>query len=133
MTRNLLIFLLVCLVAFMNATAHGAPSFTGSWASKANGDFEFSLDLTQKGNRLEGYHTAVALHGRRIDAVLPSDGPPSVAGIISGGVAEVHFQSGYSDATGEATISLHGNKLEWKIIKSSGAHYLPESCVLYRQ
>jgi len=133
MTRKLLILLLAYLLAFMNATAHGAPGFTGSWDSKENGDFAFSLDLTQKGNRLEGYHSAVALHGRRLDAVLPSDGPPSIVGIISGGVAKVRFQSGYSDATGEATITLHGNKLEWKITGSSGVHYLPESCVLYRQ
>ena len=61
--------------------------------------------------------------------------PPQIACTVKGGVAHVRFQSGYDDSggRGEAVLTLRGNKLEWKITKSSGAHYLPTSSVLDRQ
>ena len=120
-----------------DAATNEKAGFTGSWGSKADDAVAFSLDLTQAGNHIEGYHSAVAQHGNRIDAVTPDDGQPSITGDVSEGVAHLRFRSGYSDATdaatGEATITISGNTLEWKITKSSGVHYLPTSSTLYRR
>jgi hypothetical protein len=133
MTRSLVILLISSIFIVMDAAANEKGGFTGSWVSKADDAIVFSLDLTQAGSRIKGYHIAVAHHGNRIDAVMPDDGRPSITGAVSRGVAHLRFRSGYSEATGEATITLHGNKLEWKITKSSGIHYLPTSSILYRR
>ena len=109
-------------------------NLTGSWANAANAFGVFSLNLTQTGNRLQGYHGAIALRGKRIDAVLPSEGPPSIIGTISGNVAHVRFRSGYDEhGHGEATLTLRDHQLVWEITKSTGTHYLPTSAVLSRQ
>ena len=134
MPRNFLILLILCFGFTADSLAGEGASFTGSWDSPNGNVSDFSLDLVQTGNRIQGYHTAIAHRGKRIDAVLPSDGTPSITGTVSGGVAHVHFQSGYDESSsGEAVLTLRGNKLEWKITKSSGIHYFPMSCVLRRQ
>jgi len=134
MPRSLLIILFVCIGFGTESLAGGSGSFTGLWDA-SNGDVsDFSLDLVQTGNRIEGYHNSIADRGKRIDAVERSEGTPSITGTVSGGVAHVRFQSGYDESgSGEAVLTLRGNKLEWKITKSSGIHYLPMKSVLQRQ
>ncbi len=130
MTRSLLILLFLCC----GALAAAGVNFAGSWDAPVNDVSAFSLDLTQTGNRITGYHTAIAHRGKRVDSVLPDEGRPSITGTITGGVAHVRFQSGYDESgRGEAVLTLRDNKLEWKITKSSGIHYFPMSCVLSRQ
>jgi hypothetical protein len=95
MPRSLLIILVVCIGFGTESLAGGSGSFTGLWDA-SNGDVsDFSLDLVQTGNRIEGYHTSIADHSKRIDAVERSEGTPSITGTVSGGVAHVRFQSGY--------------------------------------
>ena len=125
-----ILFFLTPMIAGSSAT--GKEAFTGSWDFNAGNASSFSLELTQTGNRVQGYHTAIAHRGNRIDAVLPKEGKPSITGDVVAGVAHIHFRSGYSDATGDATLTLKGNKVEWTITRSSGAHYLPASCILRR-
>ena len=125
------LFSLMLLIA--DASATEKRGFAGSWSFSVGNASSFSLDLTRNGNRIQGYHTAIARRGNRIDAVLPGEGKPSITGDIIAGVAHIRFHSGYSDATGEATLTLKDNKLEWRITQSSGAHYLPNSCILNRQ
>ncbi len=109
-------------------------TFTGSWDAHGSEASAFSLDLTQTGNRIRGYHIAVTPHGRRIDAALPEDGPTSITGTVTASAAHVRFQSAYDESGhGEAILTLRGNKLDWKITRSSGAHYLPMSSVLERR
>jgi hypothetical protein len=132
MTRTLLILFVSSILASLGR-ADGGGDFTGTWASKTTDAITFALDLKQKGSRVEGYHNAVAQGGRRVDDVQPDTGQPSVSGSVRGRVAHVTFNSGYGDGTGEATITLNGNRLEWKIIKSSGMHYLPSASVLHRR
>ena len=130
MTRSLLILFLLCC----GALAGDGVNFAGSWDAPVNDVSAFSLDLTQTGNRITGYHTVIADRGNRIDSVLPDEGRPSITGTITGGVAHVRFQSGYDESgRGEAVLILRDNKLEWKITKSSGIHYFPMSSVLSRQ
>jgi hypothetical protein len=130
--RSLLSILFALAFLLANSSAASKKPFTGVWDFNAGSAASFTLELTQTGNHIEGYHTAIAHRGNRIDAILPKEGEPSITGDVVSGVAHVHFRSGYSDATGEATLTLNGNKLEWEIIRSSGAHYLPKSCILRR-
>ena len=120
--------------AFLITTLFGASNkpFAGVWDFNAGKASSFTLELTQVGNHIEGYHTAIAHRGNRIDAVRPKEGKPSITGDVVAGVAHVRFFSGYGDGAGEATLTLNGNKLEWRITRSSGAHYLPTSCILRR-
>ena len=129
------LFLLVAFCAALHASAARAASFAGTWSDAYHEGGAFILQLTQAGNRVRGYHVSVAARGKRIDAALPEDGPPSITGTISAETAHVHFRSGYRDdgSGGEALLTFRGDKLEWKIIKSSGAHYFPKSAILSRQ
>ncbi len=131
--RSLLTTLFSLMLLIADASATEKRGFAGSWFFSAGNAASFSLKLTQTGDRIQGYHTAIAHRGNRIDAVIPGEGKPSITGDIVGGDAHIRFHSGYSDATGEATLTLKDNKLEWKITKSSGAHYLPSSSILHRQ
>src|SRR5438874_6600535 len=98
MPRSLPILLFICFGIAAGALASDSPSFTGSWDAPDSAASAFSLDLVQTGNRIKGYHTAIAHRGKRIDAVLPSEGAPSITGTASGGVARVRFQSGYNES-----------------------------------
>jgi|ERR1700736_905869 hypothetical protein len=130
--RSLLAILFSLTLLLANSSGASKKPFAGVWDFNAGNASSFTLELTQAGNHIEGYHTAIAHRGNRIDAILPKEGKPSITGDVVAGVAHIHFRSGYSDATGEATLTLKGNKLEWEITRSSGAHYLPTSCILRR-
>lgn len=113
------------------STGKAERNFTGSWAENGNETRAFSLDLKQNGNQITGYHSAVAQRGNRIDATLPSEESPSIAGFIENGVALVWFKSGYgSEGGGRATLSLDGNQISWRIVESYGVHYLPAASTL---
>ena len=128
--RSLLTILFALTLLIAQSSGAGKKPFAGVWDFNAGNASSFTLELTQTGNHIEGYHTAIAHRGNRIDAILPKEGKPSITGDVIAGVAHISFRSGYSDATGEATLTLNGNKLEWKITRSSGAHYLPTTCIL---
>lgn len=115
-------------------TENAEESFTGNWDAPENGFSSFSLNLTQSKNQIIGYHEAIALRGNRIDAALPTETKPSIVGTIANGIAHIQFKSAYGeDGRGKATITIHGNIIEWKITESYGVHYLPNSAVLTRQ
>jgi len=128
--------LLLVIAFFTTITAWGSGSldFTGSWESKNTKGISLDLDLKQTGNKIEGYHVAVVLNTRshHTDAVLPEDGRPSITGTVSGSKASVLFTS-ENEATGTATITLQGNKIEWTILSSSSGHLLPKHATLYRR
>lgn len=134
MNRFLLSLFFLC--SAICAHANDSVNFTGTWDDTNAKNISFTLFLTQKGKYIEGYHEAIVLYTRaqHIDSILPKDGKPSITGKISGSKASVKFQSGYSDATGTATIQLKGNKLVWTLIStSSPVHYFPKYAVLSRK
>ena len=113
------------------STGKAERTFTGLWADEGNDVRAFSLDLKQNGNQITGYHSAVALRGSRIDAILPSEESPSIAGFIENGVALVWFKSGYGGGGGgRAILSLAGNQISWRIVGSYGVHYFPSASTL---
>jgi hypothetical protein len=134
MPRGFLLHLILCFAIIVTTALAGQDaSFTGSWEA-SNGDVsDFSLDLVQTGNLVQGYHSSIAHSGKRIDAVLPKEGAPSITGTVSKGVARVYFQSGYDKSgRGEAVLTLRGDNLQWKVVKSTGVHYIPTTSVLHR-
>ena len=111
-----------------------AEDFTGSWVYlSADGKASLAFDLTQKGEKLTGYHNCTVRGGNRVDAVLPGD-PPSIVGTVSGRKAQVTFRSGYGDGKGTAEMTLgKDHTLSWKILEFQGNHYLMESAVLKKE
>ena len=130
---RLSVSLLLIFFLGRSALAGEKIDFTGAWDSKETENSSFYLELVQKGSHIAGYHICIVLHSHRTDAVLPTEGEPSIQGNVSGNMAHVKFRSGYSDATGEATILIQGDTIFWKITKSSPGHYFPKNEVLYRR
>lgn len=127
------LFPYVCVAgAQADATASSkAASLSGEWRWEHDGS-TFTLVLKQTGNKLSGHHDSSSSNGARVDTVAP-DAAPSIEGTVSGNIANVHFKSGYSDARGNATLTLEDGKLHWKIGKVSGGEYwLPEDAILAR-
>ena len=132
MTHRPFLLVLLLVGSAVSASAGSPLSFAGSWGSPESATCDFSLDLTQHGEHLSGYHSAIAQHGNRVDAVLPDEGSPSITGTIVGRAAHIHFRSGYDEsAYGEALLTLQPNgTLRWKVTKSVGAFYLPTTATL---
>jgi hypothetical protein len=119
---------LLCLAAGLAVAKD--PTFTGSWDTLPDENRSFSLDLVQTGNDVAGYHDAVSQHGNRIDSATAKDGPPTIVGSVKHGIAHVTLKSG--DESGQATITIKGDTMEWKMTKSDGVYIVPQKAVLFR-
>jgi hypothetical protein len=139
-----LIFLVVVAVACgVSASAQRAKPFQGEWewAIYARSKAELPpayreerlrdvpnaavyLKLKQRGNKLTGEYSA----SRRFLARLEEGELDSV---IKGNTARLELQSGFG---GNVTVllSLQGNRLYWKTIKSEGEYYFPDDVFLRR-
>lgn len=86
----------------------------------------YALDLTlrRKGNRLRGEYGLLARYLARVDE-------GSFATTITGGSARISLRSNFG---GSATVvlTLRGDKLLWRTIRSSGEAYFPKEAVLRR-
>jgi hypothetical protein len=82
------------------------------------------LKLKQRGNKLTGEYSA----SRRYLAKL-EDG--DLGAIVKGKTVRLELTSGFG---GNVTVllSVRGNRLHWKTIKSDGEHYFPDDVVLHR-
>jgi hypothetical protein len=124
----------------------GVADFTGTWNYENDG-YVFSLDLGLTGDSVIGYHCAVTKNATRVDCNDLRSNPdisdttfPSIRGTIRGNVATVTFESGYGmDSTGkpvsgQATMTLHGDLLDWKITTDGdGDYYLAREATLKRE
>ncbi|HEX3046284.1 MAG TPA: hypothetical protein VHY08_16120 [Bacillota bacterium] len=111
-----------------------AADLSGEWSNNSVKFYFFSLTLTQTCDNLNGYHSGATANATRIDAVIPDDGNPSIFGTVQGKSAKVKFKSGYSEAAGEALITLKdADTLSWKIINvTDDEFYIPEEALLKR-
>ena len=82
------------------------------------------LKLKQHGNKLTGEYSA----SRRFLARLEEG---ELESIIKGKTARLELQSGFG-GTVTVLLSLHGNRLHWKTIKSEGEYYFPDDVFLSR-
>lgn len=104
-----------------------APSdFSGKWEDSQLG---FSLDLTQKGDQLQGSHSIVAQQGNKIDSL-----DSSIAGTVTGSVAVISFKSSFTTNSGTAELSyVDASSLKWKVTKApDGENYFPPEATLLR-
>ncbi len=86
----------------------------------------YALDLTlrRKGNRLHGEYGLLARYLAKVDE-------GSFTTTITGGSARVNLKSNFG---GSATVvlTLRGDKLHWRTIRSTGEAYFPKDAVLRR-
>jgi hypothetical protein len=112
--------------AFRKPTDATGP-FTG--AGTMGGPEEgpgFSLDLYQRGRRIEGFYHAITRNATRLDT------DSVVAGTVTGQTAAVRWTSGYSGVSGKAALRLlRGGRLEWRITQAGqGEYWAPEKATL---
>ncbi len=83
-----------------------------------------NLNLKQRGQKLTGDYDA----SRRFLARLEEG---EVDAFVKGNTAELELQSGFG---GKVTVrlTLSGNRLHWKTIKTDGEHYFPDDVYLKR-
>jgi len=101
-------------------------SLDGHWVDEATG---FTLDLYQDWKQIYGQHTVVAQNGNKIDSM-----EASINGMLKGKVANVTFQSSFTDLPGTAEITyVDVETIQWKIISAPpGEYYLPAEATLKR-
>lgn len=128
----ILVVALLFIITLGAATEYAQKNenFQGTWAWKKGAE-EFELTLKQNGNKLTGYHIAIGQNGNKVDEADITQ-EPSIVGIVKKKSARVEFKSGFPDGNGKgaATLVLRRRQLFWKIINSSGEHYLPLSAIL---
>jgi len=148
-TNRLRITLLLILVAILGAASSALAkgqrgrSFQGEWEwavyAKSRDELPpayrdeplkdvpgaaIYLKIRQRGNKLTGEYSA----SRRFLARL-EDG--DLDAIVKGNAAELELESGFG---GRVTVllTLQGNRLHWKTIKSEGESYFPDDVFLRR-
>lgn len=111
----------------LSIPSQSVANFTGDWQATT---FDFSLDLSQNGNHLQGTHVAIAQRGNRIDSMNNS-----IQGTVQGNTAVVRFQSSYTANPGTAQITwIDQNTIVWKITTApAGEHYLPSEATLVKK
>lgn len=104
----------------------GKGPFNGSW-SYTNRGYSFSLDLTQRGDRLEGSYCAVTEEARRVDCISP------ISGKVEGDSATVQWTSAYGGGTGSAVLTRTGEQLRWVLGKTPDTDfYAPKKATMRR-
>jgi hypothetical protein len=106
--------------------------FDGTWKWRRAKE-ELTLTLQQTGNHLEGRHVAIGQNGAKVDEISATD-PPSIVGEVDRSTARVNFRSGFPGSTGGGTARIRrvGQGLTWRIVSSTGEHYLPSFAHLTR-
>lgn len=136
-------FLIIGSGAISRATAQPANRFRGEWEwavyAKSRDELPpayrderikdvpaaaIYLKLKQHGNKLVGEYSASRRYLARLE-----DG--EFDAIIKGNAAELELASGFG---GKVTVrlTLRGNRLHWKTIKSEGESYFPDDVFLHR-
>lgn len=105
--------------------------FMGTWSSSGQGrDLLIQVTNVAEGSLIAS-HDAAFGGGTRIDKKKNS-----IEGMINGKSVDVSWKSGYSKASGRATMTmLDDNRIQWRItsITTQGEHYLPQEAILVRQ
>lgn len=132
--KRLFLPLIACIACFF-LSACASRNFTGLWIAPDSEKVLFELDLVRKGDRVEGYHSAILSGGNQIDSVLRADNAaPSIMGTVVDGGARVQFEVRNRAGGGEAFMKLvSGKKMVWTRISTSGGQTVPETCILIRQ
>ena len=140
---RLVLFLILVVATASGALAQRAHSFQGEWEwavyAKSRDELPpayrderlkdvpgaaIYLKIKQRGNKLTGEYSG----SRRFLARL-EDG--EFDSIVKGKVAKLELVSGF-EGTLTVLLTLKGNRLHWKTIKSEGEYYFPDDVYLHR-
>jgi hypothetical protein len=141
--KFILLTIVCCAVTGSAFAQTRAKTFTGNWNWAVYGKdksdlppayrdmdlkevpaYAVHLTLKQRGKRLTGSFGVLARYLARVDE-------GDVATTVKGNRATVRLTSNFG---GSATVvmTLQGNKLLWKVVRSSGENYFPKDTVLRR-
>jgi hypothetical protein len=142
-TFRLGLFVILIAASAAGATAQRANKFQGEWEwaiyAKSRDELPPAyrneplknvpgaavyLKMKQRGNKLTGDYSA----SRRFLAKL-EDG--ELDAIVKGNVAQLELASGFG-GTVTVVLTLQGNRLHWKTVKSEGESYFPDDVFLHR-
>jgi hypothetical protein len=113
-------------IADPKATDDRPGRFDGSWGWEKDGA-SFTLDLVQRGNRLEGFYHAVGKDGAY------DDRNSLVLGTASGTTAKVEWTSGHSGRSGTAYLTVQSNTVRWTLRDTPAADFFaPKQASLRR-
>jgi len=148
--RLLIATLLICWAQFSFAAPE--PSlFTGNWEMRypctpgmtepflkrcqtGEGDSFSLLNVTQRKERICGYHVATAYGTNKVDEGEQDGLGPSINGAVHATIAVVTFRSTRGGSLGQATITRRGDTLVWHVTKPivGAESYFPRDAVLSR-
>lgn len=114
--------------AFRKPTDATGP-FTGRWETPDQNHPEgFSLELYQRGNKIEGFYQAITRNATRLDT------DSVIEGVVMGRTARVKWTSGYSGVQGKAILRLErGDRVRWEIPNPpNGEYWAPRETTLKR-
>jgi hypothetical protein len=138
-----LLFVIVSIACGASAAAQSAKPFQGEWewAVYATDRSELPpayrnaplkeipgaaiyLKIKQRGNKLTGEYSGSARFLARLE-----EGEFDT--IARGNTAELELTSGFG-GTATVRLTLRGNRMQWKAIKSEGEFYFPRDVFLHR-
>ncbi|MBN3759476.1 hypothetical protein G3O01_01390 [Burkholderia sp. Ac-20365] len=123
------------LASISASTVAYAHSFEGAWDwNGAPSTKAFSIELTQRGNVLQGQYCAIARNGNRVDC--DNERMPNIDGVVdrAGKSAEINFSSFFGGEGGKAKIRIQNDKLIWHVTKNpeNGEFFAPIDAILDR-
>ena len=108
-------------------------NITGNWQWKNNDTIkDFSLNLKQNKNTLEGSYCGIFNSGKRIDC--PNNDEKNIKGTFKNGKWEIDYVSNYSSNKGKAVIIFdkEKNSIIWKDHTTNNGSLCPEEAILIK-
>ncbi|EJC1154344.1 hypothetical protein MYA08_002808 [Cronobacter sakazakii] len=121
------------LMGLYSVSVMAGDTFTGQWEGAVQNDSTLTLRLKQQGKKLTGSYCYITQRGNRIDC--PAAGEENLRGTVNNDQAAVEFTSSFGGGTGQAQLSVSGDKMSWKMVQApdKGEYYAPETYNLSKQ
>ncbi|ELY2596588.1 hypothetical protein [Cronobacter sakazakii] len=121
------------LMGLYSVSVMAGDTFTGQWEGAVQNDSTLTLRLKQKGKKLTGSYCYITQQGNRIDC--PAAEEENLRGTVNNDQAAVEFTSSFGGGTGQAQLSVSGDKMSWKMVQApdKGEYYAPETYNLSKQ
>ncbi|EOV9674097.1 hypothetical protein ACN5L5_002660 [Cronobacter turicensis] len=121
------------LMGLYSVSVMASNTFTGQWEGAVQSDSTLTLRLKQQGEKLTGSYCYITQRGNRIDC--PAEGEENLRGTVNNDQAVVEFTSSFGGGTGQAQLSVSGDKMSWKMVQApeKGEYYAPETYKLSKQ
>lgn len=115
-----------------NYLCDGSPGADSICAGRS-GDFFVLYDMTQRGDKICGYHIATGHSQAQVDEGDLDGLGASIYGSVTGSVAHITFRSTRTGKVGEARLRRAKDSLIWDVvIEPKGESLFPPHAVLHR-